>query len=119
MKKINIPYKLTTNKLLKLFKPIEQNDLLVSRIWLNVQNYSDLFANDRSNTESKWIIDPIHQREILKTGNYAIISNTKLYVSKKIPKDHIVIISNDQGDIDLDPNWIPSKFTVLKERKYY
>lgn len=87
---------LTREVLAGLFCPVEAEEKLVSAIWLNAYDFTDIlkYCSD--------IFDPVTDRKTLQTGLYGRVWNTEIWVSRMIPVGMAKIIPSDWP-----PGWTP------------
>jgi hypothetical protein len=84
-----------------LFRDVELRNTRVVRFWVNAFNYADIrkFGHD--------IFDSETSVNKIKEGIHGRVWGAEVRVARKIPKDFVVVVGADEGDVDLHPDWNP------------
>ena len=78
---------LNKNGLLNLKRQIDRWDLVTSKYFLNINEFTDILAWESAGTTGNGgsQVDPVTQRELLQTGLYGHIFGADIIVSKVVP----------------------------------
>lgn len=76
---------LSKSGMLKLKKQIDRWDLVTSKYFLNINQFTDILNWESAGAAGASQVDPITQREILQTGLYGTIFGADIIVSKIVP----------------------------------
>ncbi|MCH2670582.1 MAG: hypothetical protein MK009_12150 [Gammaproteobacteria bacterium] len=75
---------LEKNGMLNLKRQIDRWDLVTSKYFLNINEFTDILAWESSGSNAGQV-DPVTQRELLQTGLYGHIFGADIVVSKVVP----------------------------------
>jgi len=76
---------LDKNGLLNLKRQIDRWDLVTSKYFLNINEFTDILAWESAGAAGASQVDPVTQRELLQTGLYGHIFGADIVVSKVVP----------------------------------
>lgn len=76
---------LSKSGMLKLKKQIDRWDLVTSKYFLNINQFTDILNWESAGGAGASQVDPVTQREILQTGLYGTIFGADIIVSKIVP----------------------------------
>jgi len=76
---------LTKSGMLGLKKQIDRWDLVTSKFFLNINQFTDILDWESAGAAGASSVDPVTQREILNTGLYGHIFGADIIVSKVVP----------------------------------
>jgi len=76
---------LTKSGMLGLKKQIDRWDLVTSKFFLNINQFTDILDWESAGSAGASSVDPVTQREILNTGLYGHIFGADIIVSKVVP----------------------------------
>lgn len=76
---------LDKNGLLNLKRQIDRWDLVTSKYFLNINEFTDILAWESAGAQGASQVDPVTQRELLQTGLYGHIFGADIVVSKVVP----------------------------------
>jgi len=76
---------LSKDGMLKLKKQIDRWDLVTSKYFLNINQFTDILNWESAGAAGSSQVDPVTQREILQTGLYGQIFGADIIVSKVVP----------------------------------
>jgi len=77
--------KLTKSGMLGLKKQIDRWDLVTSKYFLNINQFTDILDWESAGAGGASSVDPVTQRELLQTGLYGHIFGADIIVSKVVP----------------------------------
>ena len=77
--------KLTKSGMLGLKKQIDRWDLVTSKYFLNINQFTDILDWESAGAAGASSVDPVTQRELLQTGLYGHIFGADIVVSKVVP----------------------------------
>jgi len=76
---------LTKSGMLGLKKQIDRWDLVTSKFFLNINQFTDILDWESAGAAGASSVDPVTQRELLQTGLYGHIFGADIIVSKVVP----------------------------------
>ena len=76
---------LDKNGLLNLKRQIDRWDLVTSKYFLNINEFTDILNWESAGGTGSSMVDPVTQRELLQTGLYGHIFGADIVVSKVVP----------------------------------
>jgi hypothetical protein len=76
---------LTKNGMLNLKRQIDRWDLVTSKYFLNINEFTDILSWESAGAAGASQVDPVTQRELLQTGLYGHIFGADIIVSKIVP----------------------------------
>lgn len=76
---------LTKSGMLGLKKQIDRWDLVTSKYFLNINQFTDILDWESAGAAGSSSVDPVTQRELLQTGLYGHIFGADIIVSKVVP----------------------------------
>lgn len=76
---------LTKSGMLALKKQIDRWDLVTSKFFLNINQFTDILDWESAGAAGASSVDPVTQRELLQTGLYGHIFGADIIVSKVVP----------------------------------
>ena len=76
---------LTKNGMLGLKRQIDRWDLVTSKYFLNINEFTDILGWESAGAAGASQVDPVTQRELLQTGLYGHIFGADIVVSKVVP----------------------------------
>ena len=76
---------LMKNGLLNLKRNIDRWDLVTSKYFLNINEFTDILSWESAGAANASQVDPVTQRELLQTGLYGHIFGADIIVSKVVP----------------------------------
>jgi len=76
---------LDKNGLLNLKRQIDRWDLVTSKYFLNINEFTDILSWESAGAGGASQVDPVTQRELLQTGLYGHIFGADIVVSKVVP----------------------------------
>jgi len=79
------PNKLTKTGLLGLKRKIDRWDLVTSKYFMNINQFTDMLDWESAGAAGASQVDPVTQRETLQTGLYGHIFGADIIVSKIVP----------------------------------
>jgi hypothetical protein len=71
--------------MLGLKKQIDRWDLVTSKFFLNINQFTDILDWESAGAAGASSVDPVTQRELLQTGLYGHIFGADIIVSKVVP----------------------------------
>lgn len=74
--------------MLALKRQIDRWDLITSKYFLNINEYTDILNWESAGAAGASQVDPVTQRELLQTGLYGHIFGADIIVSKVVPAGH-------------------------------
>lgn len=77
--------KLSKNGMLSLKRQIDRWDLVTSKYFMNINEFTDILGWESAGSVGASQVDPVTQREILQTGLYGQIFGADIIVSKIVP----------------------------------
>lgn len=77
--------KLSKNGMLALKRQIDRWDLVTSKYFMNINEFTDILSWESAGSTGASQVDPVTQREILQTGLYGSIFGADIIVSKIVP----------------------------------
>jgi hypothetical protein len=77
--------KLSKNGMLSLKRQIDRWDLVTSKYFMNINEFTDILSWESAGSTGASQVDPVTQREILQTGLYGQIFGADIIVSKIVP----------------------------------
>lgn len=77
--------KLSKNGMLSLKRQIDRWDLVTSKYFMNINEFTDILSWESAGAAGASQVDPVTQREILQTGLYGQIFGADIIVSKIVP----------------------------------
>lgn len=77
--------KLSKMGMLALKKQIDRWDLVTSKYFMNINEFTDILTWESAGAAGASQVDPVTQREILQTGLYGAIFGADIIVSKIVP----------------------------------
>jgi len=82
---VNTGGDLDKNGLLNLKRQIDRWDLVTSKYFLNINEFTDILSWESAGGSGASQVDPVTQRELLQTGLYGHIFGADIVVSKVVP----------------------------------
>jgi hypothetical protein len=79
------PNKLTKTGMLNLKKQIDRWDLVTSKYFMNINQFTDILDWESAGAAGASQVDPVTQRELLQSGLYGSIFQADIIVSKIVP----------------------------------
>jgi hypothetical protein len=76
---------LDKNGMLNLKRQIDRWDLVTSKYFLNINEFTDILSWESAGAAGASQVDPVTQRELLQTGLYGHIFGADIIVSKVVP----------------------------------
>jgi len=76
---------LTKSGMLGLKKQVDRWDLVTSKFFLNINQFTDILDWESAGAAGASSVDPVTQRELLQTGLYGHIFGADIIVSKVVP----------------------------------
>jgi len=76
---------LSKNGMLNLKRQIDRWDLVTSKYFLNINEFTDILSWESAGAAGASQVDPVTQRELLQTGLYGHIFGADIIVSKIVP----------------------------------
>lgn len=76
---------LAKDGMLNLKRQIDRWDLVTSKYFLNINEFTDILNWESAGATGSSMVDPVTQREILQTGLYGQIFGADIIVSKVVP----------------------------------
>lgn len=95
--------RLTIKRLFELYFSVETMDERVDRVVVNAYTFADMRVDPVFNDH----FDPMTSLADLKTGHMGNVLNARLYINRKVPVGHVVILSEKDG-VELNQDWSPS-----------
>lgn len=74
--------------MLALKRQVDRWDLITSKYFLNINEYTDILNWESAGAAGASQVDPVTQRELLQTGLYGHIFGADIIVSKVVPAGH-------------------------------
>lgn len=77
-------------------KQIDRWDLVTTKFFMNIQNFTEILAWESASGNGYSDLDPVTQREILQTGLYAHLWGADIIVSKIVPVNTIFCVTDPE-----------------------